>query len=184
MKKITKAHIASLMTAVTYHVYAIENTTTTVAVAFDANGFSLATGISACADPELFDEKLGEKYALEDAERKAEQELWKLEGYRLKCELAEKENRLTEVGDLPKGFSLFESKPIFRKAIQIKNSGELFAQRCLDTAQNKYRYREGDDISVSFVAHEEVLPGDYIVFLNDKDTYHCKQSVFLERNHL
>ena len=83
--RVTPAQIDALMAEVTYYVHAIPDTTTTLAVAFDARGFSLATGLSACVDPANFDAELGAKYACEDAERKARAELWKLEGYRLKA---------------------------------------------------------------------------------------------------
>lgn len=87
--RVTPAQIDALMAEVTYYVHAIPDTTTTLAGAFDARGFSLATGLSACVDPANFDAELGAKYACEDAERNAREELWKLEGYRLKAALAE-----------------------------------------------------------------------------------------------
>jgi hypothetical protein len=34
----------------------------------------------------------------------------------------------------------------------------------------------------TFVAHEHVQAGDYIVYLNDEDIYHCSKTVFEERN--
>lgn len=182
MKKITPQHIATLMAGVTYHVYAIENTTTTIAVAFDENGFSLATGMSACADPAIFDVEKGKQCALEDAERKAEAKLWELEGYKLKCQLSEQQKLFDEIEDAPSGFSLYMSKPIVRKAIEIKPHGTLEVQRDMRSTHDKYRYREGDDVSVEFVVHEAVSVGDFIVYLNDTDTYHCKRSVFMERN--
>ena len=87
--RITPAQIDALMSQVIYHTYHVPDTTTTVAVAFDPRGFSLATGLSACVDPANFDPELGKQYACEQAERNAREELWKLEGYRLKAILAE-----------------------------------------------------------------------------------------------
>ncbi|MER2490325.1 Gp49 family protein [Catenovulum sediminis] len=184
MNKITPQHIATLMAGVTYHVYAIEETTTTIAVAFDENGFSLATGMSACADPAIFDAEKGKQCALEDAEKKAEAKLWELEGYKLKCQLVEQKKLFDEIKDVPAGFSLFMSKPIVRKAIEIKPHGKISAMRDERNLQCNYKYTEGDDVSVYFVAHEEVNIGDFVVYLNDKDTYHCKRSVFMQRNEI
>jgi hypothetical protein len=87
--RITPERIENLMNGVTYYVHRIPDTTTTIAVAFDTNGFSLATGLSACADPANFNPGLGEKIALQNAAKAAREELWRLEGYKLKTELAE-----------------------------------------------------------------------------------------------
>lgn len=85
--RITPAQIEARMEQVVYWVQRIPDTTTTIAVAFDENGFSLANEISACASPENFDAQLGEEIALKNCEAKARQELWRLEGYKLKREL-------------------------------------------------------------------------------------------------
>lgn len=47
------------------------------------NGFTV-TGESACASPENFDAEIGRKIARQNAEQK----IWALEGYVLKCNLA------------------------------------------------------------------------------------------------
>lgn len=47
------------------------------------NGFTV-TGESACASPENFDAEIGRKIARQNAEQK----IWPLEGYVLKCNLA------------------------------------------------------------------------------------------------
>ena len=82
-RKVTKEQIDAIMAGVTYHVYRIPDTTTTISVAFDKDGFSLGIGMSACVDPANFNAELGEQYACEDAAKKAESKLWELEGYRL-----------------------------------------------------------------------------------------------------
>lgn len=51
------------------------------------NGF-MVTGESACASPENFDAELGRKIARKDAENK----MWPLMGYALKCKLAGETN--------------------------------------------------------------------------------------------
>ncbi len=81
--KVTKEHIDAIMADVTYHVYRVPYTTTTIAVAFDKDGFSLGVGMSACVDPANFNTADGEKYACEDATAKAREKLWELEGYLL-----------------------------------------------------------------------------------------------------
>ena len=82
-KRITKEQINAIISGVTYYVHRIPDTTTTIAVAFDDKGFSLAIGMSACVDPNNFDAEIGKQYACEDAEKKAREKLWELEGYRL-----------------------------------------------------------------------------------------------------
>lgn len=85
--RVTPDQIDALMSGVRYEVQVVTGTTTTLATAIAANGFTLAIGMTACADPANFNAELGAKYAIKDAEAKARQELWKLEGWRLKCHL-------------------------------------------------------------------------------------------------
>ena len=68
---VTKEHIAAIMAALSYEFCIIPNTTTTICAAVHPNGFKLATGESACVCPENFNKELGEKYAKEDAVKKA-----------------------------------------------------------------------------------------------------------------
>ncbi|WP_219899341.1 Gp49 family protein [Aeromonas veronii] len=82
--RVTPDQIEALMRGVRYEVQVVPGTTTTLATAIAANGFTLAIGMTACADPANFNAELGAKYAIKDAEAKARQELWKLEGWRLK----------------------------------------------------------------------------------------------------
>ena len=86
--RVTAEQIDELLRGVTFHTYVVPGTTTTIATAIAANGFTLSTGLSGCASPENFNADLGAKYAIRDAESKARQELWKLEGWRLKCQIA------------------------------------------------------------------------------------------------
>jgi hypothetical protein len=87
--RVTFDAIEALMKGVTYHTSQPEGTTSTIVTAFDVNGFSLCTKIMACASPENFDAELGVKYGVEKCAASARDMLWKLEGYRLKCHLAE-----------------------------------------------------------------------------------------------
>ena len=89
--RITPDVIEALLSDVTYHVSQPIGTTSTIVTAFDRNGFSLCTEIMACASADNFDADLGEKYGIEKCEASARDMLWKLEGYRLKCQLANNE---------------------------------------------------------------------------------------------
>lgn len=56
--------------------------TSTIAAVRLSNGFTLI-GHSACVSPEMFNKEIGEKIALDNAK----QQLWSLEGYKLKSEM-------------------------------------------------------------------------------------------------
>ncbi|MGR6502830.1 Gp49 family protein [Shewanella sp. Koi 1] len=90
IKTVTSAMIEALLATVECKTHIVEGTTTTVAVALLPIGetkFSLATAISACADPRKFDAALGAKYAIEQVMAKANEKLWELEGYCLSKEI-------------------------------------------------------------------------------------------------
>lgn len=55
----------------------------TICILTCQNGFTVV-GESACADPAMFDEELGQRLALNDAKNK----LWSLMGYELKSKIA------------------------------------------------------------------------------------------------
>jgi len=57
--------------------------TSTIAAVRLPNGFTLI-GHSACVSPEMFNKEIGEEIALDNAK----QQLWSLEGYKLKSEMA------------------------------------------------------------------------------------------------
>ena len=82
-RRVTEEQINAILDGCTMYVTHIPDTTTTIAVVFDKDGFSLAIGQSACVDPENFDAELGAEYACKDATAKAREKLWELEGYRL-----------------------------------------------------------------------------------------------------
>ena len=86
---VTKEHIAAIMAGLKYTFVVIPDTTTTICSAVHPNGFTLALGESACVCPENFNVETGQHWAKEDAMKKAEKELWKLEGYLLKYQLTE-----------------------------------------------------------------------------------------------
>lgn len=80
--RVTAAQINALMDTVTWRYEQPEGTTSTFAHAF-LGRFYLATGHSACVSPENFNADLGMKYAREQAEGKARDKLWELEGWSL-----------------------------------------------------------------------------------------------------
>lgn len=86
--RITPERIDALANSLIYKASRVPDTTTTLCVAMLPNGFVVSTGMSACVDPANFDEVKGVKYAMEDAQKKAIDKLWELEGYVLARKLA------------------------------------------------------------------------------------------------
>lgn len=80
--RVTADHVQALMDRVIYHYEQPKGTTSTFAHAF-LDGFYLASGYSACVSAANFDAAKGQKYAKEQAEPKARDKLWELEGYAL-----------------------------------------------------------------------------------------------------
>ena len=72
----------------------------------------------------------------------------------------------------------YTSKPITRSAHKVEET-DIIEKHCSEEAtfilltQNE---------NVTFKAYEEVKTGDYIVYLNKDDIYHCSKKVFEERN--
>lgn len=87
-KRVRTEYIDSLMDRVQYFGSDVApGTTSTFVHAFLDGKFYLATGHSACISPLNFDAELGIKIAKDKAQHLAREELWKLEGYRVFCEL-------------------------------------------------------------------------------------------------
>jgi len=78
--RVTAEQIQALMDKLTWRYEQPEGTTSTFAHAF-LGRFYLATGHSGCVSPENFNAALGQKYAREQAEGKARDKLWELEGW-------------------------------------------------------------------------------------------------------
>lgn len=85
--RVKKETIDSLMAKVEYVQVQPEGTTTTFCHAYvpgdQGRKFLVATGVSACVEPALFNAQIGLDIAKRNAEAAAAQELWKLEGYAL-----------------------------------------------------------------------------------------------------
>ena len=82
--RVTKSDINTLKDRITFTTEQRPGgTTSTFVHAFLDGKFFLATGFSACVSAENFDAVYGERLARSNAEKKAENKLWELEGYRL-----------------------------------------------------------------------------------------------------
>lgn len=78
-------------------------------------------------------------------------------------------------------FKTFQGKPIERLAYEIKGDEPLTEVKpgnFVITVKND----DGQQVSIGFVTHEDVKVGDFVVYLNQEDVYHCSRKVFLERN--
>lgn len=74
-------------------------------------------------------------------------------------------------------FKTYQSKPIERLAHCITADDVISRQ-----GDKLYQIRFKDGRVYPFVAHQAVETGDYVVYLNDEDIYHCSAEVFRERN--
>lgn len=78
-------------------------------------------------------------------------------------------------------FKDYESKPVTRRAMKITEDMDF---DIIDdsTMTCYYKMSDTEKTYVDFKHHQEVEVGDYIVYLNDDDIYHCDAKVFAERN--
>jgi hypothetical protein len=81
--RVTPDDIDELMTRVVYTGEVAPGTTSTFIHAFLDGTFYLASGHSACVSPENFDAAIGAQIAKGNAQTKAREKLWELEGYAL-----------------------------------------------------------------------------------------------------
>jgi hypothetical protein len=76
-------------------------------------------------------------------------------------------------------FINYESKPVIRSAHKVVTSDVI--TKAEDKEATYMLHSEGM-ISVTFKAYEEVKIGDYIVYLDATDIYHCSAKIFSDRN--
>lgn len=76
-------------------------------------------------------------------------------------------------------FKEYKSKPITRFALEVREDHKIVK---LDESTSKIENAEGD--LILFNHYEPVNVGDFIVYLNEIDVYHCSRKVFLERNEI
>lgn len=75
-------------------------------------------------------------------------------------------------------FTEYESKPITRLAHKVVESDVIVK---VENQESTYHTVIGGTETV-FKAYEKINIGDYIIYLNDSDIYHCNASVFADRN--
>lgn len=84
--RVTKAQIDAKAALLTYRFEQPADTTSTFAHAY-LGSFYLASGHSACVSKENYNQEIGERLARQQAETKAINKLWELEGYALHKQL-------------------------------------------------------------------------------------------------
>lgn len=133
---------------------------------------------SICIDESNWREQIGKKISFENTFDK----IWELEAYRF-VTAPKAPPRELPVRD---GFKLFDAKPIQREAYQLTEQDitAISFDRDADSDSNRACIFVGLS-HISFAFHckpEEIKAGDYVVFINENDTYHCSEEVFNERN--
>lgn len=85
-------------------------------------------------------------------------------------------------------FKEYKSKPVTRKAHKVTDADFISkvdgVESCFELFMDDLRVSEQSRLSqgIIFKAYEPVNTGDYIVYLNADDIYHCNAEVFAERN--
>jgi len=126
-RKLTKEFLESEIDKVEYNRFGETNTHCTITT---KSGFSF-TGESACVDPNNFDQKIGEKFAYENAFNK----MWTPYGFWLHKALADHDNRLQPPSDDNKieaqdwmipddaTFSFGDAVEILKKGVRVARAG-------------------------------------------------------------
>jgi len=76
-------------------------------------------------------------------------------------------------------FKEYHSKPVTRTAYRIRDTDPYVTK--VEGKESTFQLQVGPS-TVQFKAYEQVKSGDYIVYLNHTDIYHCSSKVFEERN--
>jgi len=74
-------------------------------------------------------------------------------------------------------FKEYQSKPVVRLAYQIKPTDNVV--QCGYAGDYKVLISDKWEL---FRTHQVVESGDWVVYLNENDVYHCSDQVFRERN--
>ena len=135
-------------------------------------GFVVVGKPATCIDPTNWRDEIGQQVSFDNTF----EEIYKLEAYR--------KMSAPKPQPAPKkpGFNQYESKPVTRTAHQITQEDRN--DMIFLGSGKKANVQIGDEV-IEFAYHcsmNDIKVGDYIVFLNDEDTYHCSQEVFNERN--
>lgn len=75
-------------------------------------------------------------------------------------------------------FKEYKSKPITRKAHQLTIK-DIAAAKVIDNTTIQITI---GNLDIRFKHYEPVHVGDFIVYLDETDIYHCSEKVFRERN--
>lgn len=74
-------------------------------------------------------------------------------------------------------FQRYESRPITRLAHQITERDHI-----VSAGENRLRLITPEGEKISFEHYMDVKTGDYVIYRNEDDIYHCPRDLFLERN--
>ena len=137
-------------------------------------GFVVVGKPATCIDPSNWRDEIGQQVSFNNTF----EEIYKLEAYRKMSTPKPVEP------DTPPalGFDRYLGKQITRDAYQL-NDIDLALLSC-DSETNRATL-DIEGVTIEFAYHcepSELKAGDYVVFLNEQDTYHCSQEVFEERN--
>ncbi|PYC19534.1 hypothetical protein DMO17_19345 [Aquipseudomonas alcaligenes] len=105
--RVLPEQIDELVSRLSFHTYVIPGTTVTVAAAIGPGNFVVAIGKAGAASAENFDEMVGRNRAISRAKDAARNQLWELEGYRLKRNLLD----LQEFGGLDQVLEVAANMP-------------------------------------------------------------------------
>ena len=76
-------------------------------------------------------------------------------------------------------FKNYFSKPTIRRAHQVVAADKIIVLNKDSTSMLQFNNLEEE---IEFKHYEPVKVGDYVVFLNSEDVYHCNAKVFADRN--
>lgn len=132
---------------------------------------------SVCIDESNWRDAIGKQISFDNTFH----EIYKLEAYR--------KMTAPKAADHPParaGFKLYEGKPIVREAHQLTEVDlDFITYRQVGEDIKAVFTIDGQEVVFAFHCKAgEMKVGDYVVFINEKDTYHCSKEVFEERNHV
>lgn len=82
--KVAYGEVQDQLSELTIQTHQFPGTTVTVAIALAPDNFLLGLGMSACVDPTEMDPAIGLEVARENAIKDAEENIWKIEGAKLR----------------------------------------------------------------------------------------------------
>lgn len=171
--RISLAHVEAMMDRVQIVTVQPEDTTASFVHTFLDGKFALATGFTACVDPQNYDPEFGIKNAIKDAEQKTRDKLYELEGYRLFAE----------------HFAPAELGMNFSRAFALMREGKAVARPHWggywvwdEMAQAIYMHcKDGDILEIRETVDlaytlENILANDWIVIENVTQTDHYRMA--------